>query len=200
MIVKILDITESPCDSIALAAGTSYGKFDTSEKRVKNIIKAGHLSCTEFAYIHFRIEGISRSCLAQLTRHRLMSFCVESQRYNKYSSLMDDWYVIPPEIEADPDKKLVYQAKMEKDMKDYESFLFHGVKPEDARFLLPEATKTKLSCAMNLREFYSFLQLRLNPHAQWEIRMLAQKMYDEVCSYNDQWKTLMDYYWEYIQE
>jgi hypothetical protein len=30
--------------------------------------------------------------------------------------------------------------------------------------------------------------------------MLAQKMYDEVCSYNDQWKTLMDYYWEYIQE
>ena len=90
MIVKILDITESPCDAIALAAGTSYGKFDTSEKRVKNIIKAGHLSCTEFAYIHFRIEGISRSCLAQLTRHRLMSFCVESQRYNKYSSLMDD--------------------------------------------------------------------------------------------------------------
>lgn len=49
MKVKILKATENPCDSIALAAGTSYGKFDTSENRVKNVIKAGHLSCTEFA-------------------------------------------------------------------------------------------------------------------------------------------------------
>ncbi len=41
----------------------------------------------------FRIEGISRVTLAQLTRHRLASFSVQSQRYVK----MNDWKAVIPD-------------------------------------------------------------------------------------------------------
>lgn len=48
----------------------------------------------------------------------------------------------------------------------YKQAIEDGIKPEDARFFLPEATKTNLTCGMNLREFFNFLNLRLDPHAQ----------------------------------
>lgn len=208
MKVIILDATEKPCDTIALAAGTSYGKFDTSEKRVENIIKAGHLSCTEFANIHFRIEGISRNCLAQLTRHRLMSFCVESQRYNKYDfdGQFTDYFVYPPDVwnsesdknDIDEDTLFWYEDCLNRIVNEYKGMLDNGIKPEDARYILPGAMKTNLSCAMNLREFFSFLKLRLDKHAQWEIRELAEAMKTEVEKLGPQWKTLMKYYDKYI--
>lgn len=208
MKVTILDATEHPCDMIALAAGTSYGKNDTSPNRVKNIIKAGHLSCTEFANIHFKIEGISRNCLAQLTRHRLMSFCVESQRYNKYNfdGSFDDYFVCPPDVwnsesdknDIDNDTLFWYEDALQRAVSEYNRMIEKGIKPEDARYILPGAMKTNLSCAMNLREFYSFLKLRLDSHAQWEIRELAKKMKGEVANINEEWRTLMDYYNQYI--
>jgi thymidylate synthase (FAD) len=55
---------------------------------------------------------------------------------------------------------------MEKAALAYQQAINDGIKPEDARFLLPESTKTNLTCGMNLREFFNFLDLRLDPHAQ----------------------------------
>ena len=84
MEVRVIVATDNPMDVISVAAGTCYGKSDASAKRVRNCYTAGHFSVFEHASVMLEVRGISRACMAQLTRHRLVSFCVESQRYCKY--------------------------------------------------------------------------------------------------------------------
>ena len=86
MKVKLFDYTQDPLYNISSAARTCYQSQDKDElaKRkgfVKGIIKRKHTSPLEFGWTDWKIEGISRVCLAQLTRHRIASYCVESQRY-----------------------------------------------------------------------------------------------------------------------
>jgi len=194
--VSIIEITEHPIEIISKGAGTSYKKINNSWQRVQTCIKNGHLSVTEFAHINFKIDGISRSCLAQLTRHRLMSFCVESQRYVKYNFEDNNWYVMPKIFEKSDAWTQRYIHEMKNAALSYRQAIEDGIKPEDARFFLPEATKTNLTCGMNLREFFNFLNLRLDPHAQWEIRELAEEMFNQVLNYNDEWYTILSYWRE----
>ena len=48
---------------------------------LERIMQSGHLSVLEHAVFTFAVEGVSRVLLAQLTRHRIASFSVQSQRY-----------------------------------------------------------------------------------------------------------------------
>ena len=72
----------------------------------------------------------------------------------------------------------------------YDKALYHGIKPEDARYLLPEATKTNLVVTMNLREFESFYKLRSDKAAQWEIRELAGLMIRSMDGIGGEWQTI----------
>lgn len=188
--------TYNPIYNIGAHAGTSTGKglpvyttnFDILKRRVTNCYKRGHLSVFEVANIGFYISGISRSCSHQLVRHRLMSFCQQSQRYTKVDVQSDDWYVTPPSIV----NKELYSLTMRDAALTYQGLIQQGVKPEDARFVLPEATKTDISVYTNLREFFAFLDLREDPAAQWEIRNLANMMEDEVRRIDEDWEFLMD--------
>lgn len=200
MKVTIMSATDKPIDNISLAAGGCYGKTNVSSKRIQSCVKSGHTSIIEHAYLTFKIEGVSRSLLAQLTRHRLMSFCVESQRYCKYDligddwSLSDDWYVVPEAIQnASQEVQDAFKASMWASGNAYMTLLhtFH-VKPEDARYVLPEAMKTNLTCSMNAREFYNFLCLRLSPRASAEIHELAELMFHAAKDINEQWEELMN--------
>lgn len=192
MKVTIISATEKPVEVISLAAGICYGKDNVSEKRIAHCYNNGHMSVFEHAHVTFRIEGISRACMAQLTRHRMASFCVESQRYNKYDLSGDDWFVTPPEIENM--NVFWYGAKMEDAAEVYSAALAEGIKPEDARYLLPEATKTNLIMTCNLRELFHIFDMRLAKAAQWEIRNLATLMLAKVCAINDQWGKVMELY------
>lgn len=195
MEVRITSATEKPIDVISLAAGTSYGKDNISLKRVETCVKHGHTSVIEHAYITFRIDGISRACGNQLTRHRLASYVQESQRYCKYTDLMDeDWYVVPPSIKGDTLRERVFRMSMEHAARSYSLLLTSGVKAEDARYVLGNAAKTSITMSMNAREFFSFLNLRLSPKAQWEIRELAENMRWAAEHYNEQWAQLMQIY------
>ena len=89
-----------------------------------------------------------------------------------------------------------YTHEMKNAALSYKQAIEDGIKPEDARFFLPEATKTNLTCGMNLREFFNFLNLRLDQHAQWEIRELAEEMFNQVLNYNDEWYTILSYWRE----
>lgn len=195
MKVTIVDATENPIDVISVAAGSSTRKENVKYSRVHKCITDGH-SVHEFADVTFKIGGISRACLAQLTRHRIASYCVESQRYNKYDLSGDDWYVIPRSIEYDESRLPVYRDAMSSAAATYKQMLDNGVKAEDARFVLPEATKTNLHMKINARSLWNFLQQRRAPHAQWEIRELANAMIDALDHYNDQWHQMMDIYRE----
>lgn len=195
MEVKIMAATEKPIDVISLAAGTSYGKDNVSLKRVESCVKHGHTSIIEHAYITFRIDGISRACGNQLVRHRLASYVQESQRYCKYTDLMnEDWYVVPPSIKGDSTRERIFRMDMKHAAMSYLLLLESGVNAEDARYVLGNAAKTSITMSMNPREFFGFLNLRLSQKAQWEIRELAENMRWLAEHYNEQWAQLMQIY------
>ena len=152
------------------------------------------MSVFEHASVTFSIEGISRSCSHQLVRHRLASYTQQSQRYTKIDTSGDDWYVIPPAFEnAGKDILDAYRDTMKNAAQEYLAALGYSIKPEDARFLLPEATKTSIVVTMNYRELFHFFDLRLDKHAQWEIRELANKMLEALDTVS---KALKDIYVE----
>lgn len=176
-------------DVISFCAGVCYGKRDISQSRVKTCWQRGHHSVFEHASFTALIEGISRACSHQLVRHRLASYSQQSLRYTRVDG--DDWYVIPPDIKFNDELLAIYDARMAKYLQDYKRALDDGVLPEDARFYLPEATKTAIAVTMNARELFHFADLRTAKDAQWEIRELADTLISELMFYNDQWGELI---------
>ncbi len=212
MNVKLLTYTPDADKLIAAAAKLCYAKSDidtlyenlTPEKTesfLKMLEDLGHESPVEHASFTFGIEGVSRALLAQITRHRIASFSVQSQRY---VSKTDFSYITPPEIEKIPEAKAEFIAAMEEDARHYESLrekltaahlkanLEAGMDEkeakraaekkanEDARFVLPNACDTRIIMTMNVRSLHNFFRLRCCNRAQWEIRELAIAMLKEV--------------------
>lgn len=189
MQVTVITATTNPMDVIGIAAGMCYGKPEPSPKRVRRCAKAGHMSVFEHASATFIVEGISRACLAQLTRHRIASYSVMSQRYCKVDA-GSLWYVTPPSV-VGTDAESRFRAQTSDAMWSYQAAIEEGMKPEDARYLLPEATKTSLVMTINARSLQNFLTLRLDSHAQWEIRELALEIERELMDWDEQWSELM---------
>ena len=138
--------------------------------------QTGHLSILEHASFTFSVKGISRACSHQLVRHRIASYSQQSQR--TVDPTKEEWYVTPESIAK---KDLFsYQFAMSKIKEYYSKLQSLGVPNEDARYLLPNATKTNIVITMNARELLHFFELRLEKSAQWEIRRLAELMLQEV--------------------
>lgn len=194
MEVSIRSKTPDMVGAISEAAGLCYGKDDKSVKRVRACYKVGHTSVLEHASVSFLVKGISRACSHQLVRHRMASYLQESQRYVKYDLSGDDWYVVPPSVEKNVCMLAEYNDKMAADAKAYGDALACGIKPEDARYLLSNATKTNIVVTMNVRSLFHFFDLRLGHRAQWEIRELAELMATEMEKVEPE---LMSIYYEF---
>ncbi len=189
--VTLIAHTPDPETACALAARTCYSALDgdglaalVHEKDqtafLKRIVASGHLSVLEHASFTFFVEGVSRALLAQVTRHRIASFSVQSQRY---VSLSDGFnYVIPPRIKAlGEDAVKEYESQMAQMLAWYagwqEKLGGSGEgSNEDARFVLPNACETHITLTMNARELLHFFSLRCCSRAQWEIRAMAVEM------------------------
>lgn len=182
MEVSILSRTPDMVGVISRAAGLCYGKRDKSLRRLRSCYRAGHTGVLEHASVSFVARGISRSCSHQLVRHRLASYCQESQRYCKYDLSGDSWYVVPRSLRGDKDLLGKYESLMRECAGEYKSLLDAGCKPEDARFVLPESTKTSIVVTMDIRSLFHFFDLRLGEHAQWEVRELAKEMLEQLRS------------------
>ena len=185
MNVTLLSCTPAPEEIVAKAAyvcTTNYKineiKVNDKGKMIEKVIRQRHLSVLEHVNFTFGIEDISRVCLAQLTRHRLASFSVRSQRY--VNSEFDEW-VYPEDFKLDDNAWQIF-ASASDDLRDsYHLLVDHyGHNIEDARYLLPQATTTSLMMTMNARELLHFFALRCCMKAQWEIRELAYRMLDLV--------------------
>lgn len=187
MKIQVLQYTSAPLDVISFCAGVCYGKRDNSYSRVKHCFDRHHLSVFENAYFTILVEGISRTCSHQLVRHRMASYCQESQRYVEVEG--SKWYVMPEAFDRFKDW---YDEVMRRAEEAYQGAISRGIKKEDARFLLPEATKTNLTVTMNVRELFHFLNLRNSKKAQWEIRELGELLIDALRGINDQWKQLLE--------
>ena len=150
---------------------------DKALKLLRNIVEKGHGSVLEHCVFTFSIEGISRACSHQLVRHRIASYSQQSQRYVNAENFD---FVIPPEIAEDYDLQRWYKDWMRETMNVYSKLVGLGIKKEDARYILPNATTTNLVVTMNARELLHFIELRTSPRAQWEIRELAKEMLRQV--------------------
>ena len=204
-LVTLISHTPDPERVVASAAKLCYSPStidETSENLtpekissfVKMLASMGHESPLEHINFTFGIEGVSRALLAQLTRHRIASYSVQSQRYVNLSNFE---YVIPPEIESIPEAKKNFTDIMNYLEKQYENLTNilkkkhmenqEDTSPEiekacektaieDARYILPNACTTKIICTFNARSLLNFFNHRCCNRAQWEIRNLALEM------------------------
>jgi len=102
-------------------------------------IREGHESLIEHASATFEICGISRACSHQLVRHRIASYSQESQRY---VSMDDPEWVLPPSIAQDESARAIWERFAEQVKETYRALRERGLRKEDARFVLPNATAT----------------------------------------------------------
>ena len=144
---------------------------------IKAIIKSGHESCVEHASATFEIDNVSRVLTHELVRHRLFSFSQRSQRY--VNEALPE-FITPEEIEAIPEAKAVYETCMNQCWEAYQKLQALGLKNEMARYVLPNACRTKICVTGNFREWRNFLKLRLSKRAQHEIRNLANEILDKL--------------------
>ncbi len=210
--VRIIAHTPEPEKFVAAAAKLCYASSDidtlldnlTPEKVcsfIDMLAGLGHESPIEHVSFTFAIEGVSRSLLAQITRHRIASYSVQSQRYVDKSNFS---YIMPPSIEADDEAREEFLAAMEEDRQHYNRLteilkknhtarlIAEGRSPEeaeksaskmaieDARAVLPNACDTRIIMTMNARSLKNFFRQRCCNRAQWEIRELATAMLLEV--------------------
>ena len=140
-------------------------------------VREGHESLIEHASVTFEISGISRACSHQLVRHRIASYSQESQRY---VDMADPVFVVPPSVADNPDAIVLWKGFMDQVAETYRRLRRHGVRKEDARFVLPNATATRIVATMNLRSLRHFFSVRCDRAAQWEIRDLALEMLRRV--------------------
>ncbi len=140
-------------------------------------IREGHESLIEHASATFEISGISRACSHQLVRHRLASYSQESQRY---VSMDEPEWVLPPSIASDPQALAIWQRFGEEVKATYRALRERGVRKEDARFALPNATATRIVVTMNFRELRHMFTVRISPQAQWEICALCVRMLELI--------------------
>jgi thymidylate synthase (FAD) len=136
-------------------------------------IREGHESIIEHGNVTFEISGISRACSHQLVRHRIASYSQESQRY---VDLSDPELLVPPGVTQSPEAMRIWDDLTERMKEAYRDLRELGIKKEDARFLLPNATATRIVVTMNFRELRHFFRIRCDRAAQWEIRVLAKEM------------------------
>lgn len=190
--VKLLSAPPDPQTVVAMAARLCYSgadvedlKHKTEEKDqtvfISRLTEMGHMSPVEHVSFTFGIEGVSRALLAQITRHRIASFSVQSQRYvDQTSGGMN--YILPPSIQALGEEAVAkYNKQMATIFGWYEEWveaLGGGCETarQDARMVLPNAAETKMLVSMNARELIHFFRLRSCQRAQWEIRALAWAM------------------------
>ena len=153
---------------------TEYTAFNF----VKMLVDSGHHSVLEHVSVTVRIIG-DRSMSHQLVRHRIAAYSQESQRYCDYGKFGKLQVVVPPDIlESDIFNMWMHQVAQAYDC--YKTLRdVAKIKPEDARSVLPNCTKTEVVTTYNLRQWrHVFVERALNPKAQWQIKAIMRQALD----------------------
>lgn len=183
MNVSLIRHTLSPEELVALGARLCYSRttLDDLQERIasrdqadfiEKLLDMGHDSVLEHASFTFGVEGVSRALLGQITRHRLASFSVQSQRYCG----VDPMDVVIPQSIIDKRFTGSINALLRHADDVYKAMVQEGVPEEDARYFTFQANRTRYLVTMNIRELRHFFRLRTCNRAQWEIRALADEM------------------------
>ena len=221
MKVELLEATDDPERVVCQAARNDYMEEfvgetpfeevmasiegETLEQRkstlIHRLLEHGHFGPFEHPQATFAVEGISRSCMAQITRHRHVSFDVQSMRYVAFDDVdptdvdTGEMVVVPPSV-SDPDwvgrnqktgdvdeetaqrREELFEETVQTAFESYQELLDLGLPPEDARFVLPIGTKVNMVMSMNPRMLMHVADMRAAADAQWEIREMTEEVLD----------------------
>jgi len=179
---------------------------DRKETLIGHLLDHGHFGPFEHPQATFAVKGISRSCMAQITRHRHVSFDVQSMRYVSFDDVdpaevrEGEMVVVPPSA-TDPDwvgrnqdtgpvdeetaerREELFRDTIENAFESYQELLDLGMPPEDARFVLPIGTKVNMVMSMNARMLMHVADMRAAADAQWEIRKMTETILDEAAEW-----------------
>ena len=221
MDVRLLEATDDPERVVCIGARNDYSsgfvgeqsfaetmatvEGDTIEEKKRTLIghllDHGHFGPFEHPQATFAVEGVSRSCMAQLTRHRHVSFDVQSMRYVAFDEVDPDEVregamVVTPPSATDPDwvgrnqrggaadeevvekREQVFRESVVESVEAYQELLDTGMPPEDARFVLPIGTEVNMVFSMNARMLMHVADMRAAADSQWEIRELTEEVLD----------------------
>ena len=163
----------------------SEAKSDNGGTKDKELIerignKNKHKSTLEHLVYSFDVDGISRACLQELARHRIASYSVKSSRYTlkEIKNLGSDVNTVLPYFVSTGNKTI--DETNHSAMIELREALKEGISNDEAKYLIPEAYKTSLVMTINARSLQNFLELRSSSAALWEIRLLAQAIYDAI--------------------
>jgi thymidylate synthase (FAD) len=221
MEVKLLEATPDPERVICSAARNDYlSEFvgdisfeeamaniegETTEEKqetlIGHLLDHGHFGPFEHPQATFAIKGVSRSCMAQITRHRHVSFDVQSMRYVSFddvdpAEVEEGEMVVTPPSATDPDwigrnqssgavdeetvaeRERIFRESVRHSVESYQELLDLGMPPEDARFVLPIGTEVNIVMSMNARMLMHVADMRAAADSQWEIRGMTESILD----------------------
>lgn len=174
--VKLLWRTPGPLAIVSEVASQAMFKEPTisrSEELISYLYSAGHRSVFEHVSMSLRLENVSRSFMAQITRHRMASYMCSSQHYQDYTH----WsyrheYAFDERSYATDAIKFSQTA--------YNQLLRDGVERSIARQVLPEAMLVNMYITANAREWAHIFNLRLCKRNTPEMLQVTQLMYDRA--------------------
>lgn len=239
MDVTLLEATPNPEELICRAARNDYMEAfnpelsfeetmetvdgDTMEAKqetlIGHLLGHGHYGPFEHPQATFAVKGCSRTCMAQITRHRHVSFDVRSMRYVSFDDVdpedvaNGELVVFPPSV-TDPDwvgrknragsvdeetvekREAVFADAVQQSVQAYQDLLDLGMPPEDARFVLPLGTEVNIVFSMNARMLMHVADMRAAADAQWEVR----EMTEAVLELAAEWAPItFEYYEEHMR-
>lgn len=135
----------------------------------------GHMSIAEHATATLYFTGVSRAFLTELTRHRHLSFSVESQRFINADNAN---IVAPPAMRNDQSLREDLELDVEGALDFYEhsdeKLLAAGLSRkqarEAARAFLPNCIETRMVVTGNLRTWHEVIERRTQPDADAEMQ------------------------------
>jgi thymidylate synthase (FAD) len=178
-ITSIVD-AESMLKRIEAIGRVCYKSEDKASKEtaapfIRNIIRRGHESVIEHEAITVSII-CDRGVTHEIVRHRIASYSQESTRYCNYAQdkFGNELTFIKPYFwEEGSEPYSIWYGQMAAIEEDYLKLISIGVKPEEARSILPNSLKTEIVVTMNLREWRHFFKLRTSINAHPQMREVS---------------------------
>ena len=194
--VEGIDFLTEELDIIEYSGRWDYGPKSIAKMGDKGIIgrwiAAGHESMLEMVDATFFIE-CSRVVTHELVRHRIASYQQESQRFVKYDEEEPGDLFIVPKAYEDSGVSGFYMSSYEDALRMYKMLRLNSVSPQDARYVLPNATRTRIIVKMNLREWRHVLKLRCHPSAQPEMQEVMNEVLEILYArYPEVFQTVKD--------
>jgi thymidylate synthase (FAD) len=193
-------VGETPFDEV-MSTIDGESLDERKETLIHRLLDHGHFGPFEHPQATVAVKGISRSCMAQITRHRHVSFDVQSMRYVSFDDVdpadvrEGEMVVVPPSA-TDPDwvgrnqetgpvdeetaaeREALFRDTIERAFEAYQDLLDRGMPPEDARYVLPIGSKVNMVMSMNARMLMHVADMRAAADAQWEIREMTEQILD----------------------